>query len=433
MRFKSLLTGAMVLGLGTVPFTYAADPKSDQERFTQQIGSEMGVPEPGSVSDQETTRKQRNPAKDQGADQNAQVTIGGAKYFVSGGIRNIRGNYYFVHDEESGDEVRLLVNHDTNLDCSAAPSPTHEASSSHVVATDRVSAEQQPLEASDRQKEQGQKKDETAVGSGFRIGICSFKPGDRIKAEVDDMGRVTTLRFMPNTGRAEPQTARSFVESSGTGELAIPGKQDKPGQLDMTGPQGYPPKQYAVLPVPLGKFMNVGEHALLNSPIYTPNGKILGSLENLIMDSETGQIEYAVVFVNDTDRLEVVPWARFKVQRNTDEKRLVLNTNQYQLSPGIAAKDVADGSPDRDQLIKAMESTRAPADLRGEEGGTKTSVSKNKPSPDLCANNNCHVIRGRVLKLEGEFFMVKEKSGKEVSMTVDRKTQKGASGNRWTR
>ena len=49
MRFKSLLTGAMVLGLGTVSFTYAADQKSDQKPFTQQMGNEMGVPDPGSV------------------------------------------------------------------------------------------------------------------------------------------------------------------------------------------------------------------------------------------------------------------------------------------------------------------------------------------------------------------------------------------------
>src|SRR5262249_39530841 len=307
--------------------------------------------------------------------------------------------------DESGDEVRLLVNNDTNLDCSATPSSTRDASSSEIVATDRVSAHQQAPEASDRQKEQGQNKDETAIGSGFRIGACAFKPGDRIKAEVDDMGRVTTLRSMPNSEGAEPQKlARSAGETAGTGELAIPGKQDKPGQFDMIGSQGYPPKQYALLPVPLGKFMNVGEHSLLNSPIYTPDGKILGSLETLIMDSETGRIEYAIVQVNETNRLEVTPWAHFSVQRDTDEKKLVLNTKQYPLSPEITEKDVADRSPDQEHLTKAMESTKAPADLRGEEGSSKTSVTKHKPH-DLCANKDCHVIRGRIMTLEGESLM----------------------------
>lgn len=63
MRFKSLLTGVMVLGLGTGSFTYAADPKSDQERFTRQIGSEVDVPEPGSVESLESPK----PAKPRGA------------------------------------------------------------------------------------------------------------------------------------------------------------------------------------------------------------------------------------------------------------------------------------------------------------------------------------------------------------------------------
>src|SRR5262249_56638383 len=97
---------------------------------------------------------------------------------------------------------------------------------------------------------------------------------------------------------------------------------------------------------------------------------------------------------------------------------------QYQLSPELTEKDVADRSPDQEYLAKAMDATRAPADLRGEEGSSKTSVTKHKPH-DLCANKDCHVIRGRIMTLEGESFMVKEKSGKEVRMTVDRKPQKG--------
>jgi sporulation protein YlmC with PRC-barrel domain len=233
---------------------------------------------------------------------------------------------------------------------------------------------------------------------------------------------------MPNHDGAAPQKiARAAGETAGTGELAIPGKQEKPGQLDMIDSQGYPPKQYAWLPVPLGKFMTIGEHSLLNSPIYTPDGKIMGSLDTLMMDSETGRIEYAVVFVNATNQLEVTPWAHFKVQQDADEKKLVLNTKQYQISPSITKKDVTDGSPDQALLLKAMESTKAPEDLRSEEGSTKASVSK-KPAPVLCANKDCQVIRGRISKLEGKSLTVREKSGKEVDMTVDRKTQKGQVG-----
>jgi len=91
---------------------------------------------------------------------------------------------------------------------------------------------------------------------------------------------------------------------------------------------------------------------------------------------------------------------------------------------------MTDRSPGLEKWVKDMESTKAPADLRENEGSIKKSVSKNKPSPDLCASKDCHVIRGRVLKLEGDSFMVKENSGsnKEVRMVVDRKTQKGQVG-----
>jgi hypothetical protein len=158
---------------------------------------------------------------------------------------------------------------------------------------------------------------------------------------------------------------------------------------------------------------------------------LLGSLENLIMDSNTGQIEYAVVLVNDTNALETVPWAHVKVRRDTDTTELVVNTRQYQLSPDITKKEMVDRSPDLEGMMKDMQSAKAPGDLRDAEGGeAKMHATKSKRSPDVCPNKDCRVIRGRVLQLEGESFMVKENSGSgmEVRMTVDRKTQKGQVG-----
>jgi hypothetical protein len=64
MKFTSLLAGTMALGLGIVPFAYAADQKSDQERLTRQIASEMSVPEPGSIESLETSKS----AKPRGSD-----------------------------------------------------------------------------------------------------------------------------------------------------------------------------------------------------------------------------------------------------------------------------------------------------------------------------------------------------------------------------
>jgi hypothetical protein len=307
MKHTPILIAVVALSLGMIPAAYGAyglESQPDPDPFTEQDSNKMD-----SGSDQESTKMKRNPAKEQTVDHNAQVTIGGARSVVSGEIRKVEDEYYFIKDDETGNEVRLLVNKDANLDCSAAPIATAGATAPSA-AKDRQPGEQQAPEASDRQKEQGQKKDQTAVGSGFRIGACSFKPGDRIKAEVDDMGRVTTLKFMRT--REEPQTARSLGESAATGVLAIPGQQENPGQLDMTGPHGYPPKDYAVLPVPLGELKSVSDDLLLHSSVMNAEGQVIGSLANLLMDSQTGQIEYAIVLLDDSERLEVVPWAHMK-------------------------------------------------------------------------------------------------------------------------
>jgi len=198
----------------------------------------------------------------------------------------------------------------------------------------------------------------------------------------------------------------------------------------MTSSQGYPPKQYAILPVPLGEFKAANEHTLLHSPVKNPDGKILGSLESLIMDSTTGQIEYAVVSVKDSNSLEAVPWAHFKIQGDAENKELVLNTKHYQLSPDITKKEMEDRSPELDKLIKDMQSARAAADVseKSTSEGKKTVSKGKRTSPDLCANMKCQVIRGQVLKLEGKSLVVKDTSGKEVRLVVDQKTQRGQVG-----
>jgi len=350
MTRTPIFTTAVILSLGMIPAAYGVEPESDQVQLSQPAKSEQG-----SVSDQESTNKQRNPDKSQKADQNAQVTLGGAKSVVSGEIWKIEGEYYFIKDDEDGGEVRLLVNQDANLDCSSAPS------AATGITSPKAAPERQPGEAttetSGRQKEQGQKKDETAVGSGFSIGTCSFKPGDRIRAEVDDMGRVTTLKLTPTR---MPQTARSLGESAGTGELAMPGKQETPGQLDMTGPQGYPPKEYAISPVPHGELKSVTENPLVNSGVKDAEGKSIGSLDSLLMDAHTGQIEYAVVLMDDSKRLEAVPWAHMKKAPEPAKQEFILDTKHFQLSPSGATKD---RSP---QVQKLIEDRQVSVKLHGQ-------------------------------------------------------------------
>ena len=186
--------------------------------------SELGTPVPGSVSDQESTVKQRNPSREQSSEQSSQVTLGGAKYSVMGEVLKIDGKYYFVKDEESGDEVRLVVNNDTHIIC--APQAGGEK------AGIGKRAEQGDREASQQQMAQGQKRDETASGSGFQMGSgsdCQFKAGDKVKAEVSDIGTVTTLRYVPESKEATRSSRLQAAEGEGTPDMAD--RSPRPEQL----------------------------------------------------------------------------------------------------------------------------------------------------------------------------------------------------------
>jgi hypothetical protein len=62
---------------------------------------------------------------------------------------------------------------------------------------------------------QGQRKDETAIGSGFQMGSqCSFKIGDRVKAEVSDIGTVTTIRFLADAKPSRRMGQAPLLEES---------------------------------------------------------------------------------------------------------------------------------------------------------------------------------------------------------------------------
>lgn len=183
----------------------------DQQLLNEQMrpeGNAMGVPEPGTVSDQETTLKQRDPARRHGAEENAQVTMGGAKPLVSGEVLRIDGDNYFVRDQESGEEVKLIVNMDTNLDCGTSAA----AGSDTTARTDRQ--QDQSGAATERQQAQGQRSDETAMGSGFAVGGCSFQQGDRVKAEVSDLGTVTTLKILSPDQPTEMRSSSVKIEGT---------------------------------------------------------------------------------------------------------------------------------------------------------------------------------------------------------------------------
>ncbi len=196
MKAPSVLAVAVSCSLIGAVAVQADESGKARQRAEKQMGSEgnaMGVPVPGSVSDTESTEKQPDMSKIQSS-----RTIPRLPYTVEGEILKIDGQNYEIYDSKggSGDRVSLIVNRDTNLDCAAAPASDQQQG---TMKPDRPSSKEQAPGASDQQVAQGQRQNETARGSGFQIGTCNFKQGDRVKAEVDDNGRVTTLKYLASS------------------------------------------------------------------------------------------------------------------------------------------------------------------------------------------------------------------------------------------
>ena len=288
-----------------------------EQRGSTGTPSEVGVPVPGAASDQETTLKRRNPAKIQNPEKDAQVTLGGAQTFIEGDISRIEGTYYFVRKADAGDEMRLIVDRDTNLDCAAAPNK-RDKGPAETMTSGQLSPKEEAPRASQQQLEQGQRADETARGSGFRIGNCSFEVGNRVKAEVDDNGRVTTLKYLATVA---PKAPRGTGLSAGTGQLALAHEEDRPAEVDMSAGAGYPPKEYAVVPLRLGQLETVQENDLIQRPIFDVQAHKVGTLDNLLMDQATGRIEYAVILVEHTEHhLHPLPWSAIQLKARSQRR-----------------------------------------------------------------------------------------------------------------
>src|SRR4029078_11618325 len=93
---------------------------------SQQAMSELGKPLPGTTQDFEDTRKQPDLAQMHSPESNRQVKLGGAQSFVEADVVKTDGQQFDIKKTYGGERVQLVVNQDSNLDCSAAPSASNE-------------------------------------------------------------------------------------------------------------------------------------------------------------------------------------------------------------------------------------------------------------------------------------------------------------------
>ena len=140
----------------------------------------------------------------------------------------------------------------------------------------------------------------------------------------------------------------------------------------MTGKQGSTPSRYTIIPVRRGEVKDVEGSPLEHENVVNQQGKQLGTLEKLLMDENSGKIEYGVVALKDSDQLVPLPWSSFKVKKGAGQ--VVLNATPEQLEPSVAPRDTQDRSPDMSYYMKQIESMRSQG--KGDTGHSPAGGSK---------------------------------------------------------
>lgn len=153
--------------------------------------------------------------------------------------------------------------------------------------------------------------------------------------------------------------------SSSLGETlsSEPRGSTKAGETDITNTkgQGSLPSKYTIMPVATGKKVEI-DSEMIGDSVKNPKGEDLGKLEQLIMDSETKRIEYAMISIGDTGQLKAYPWSSFKV--NKEQGNVVLNVTKEQLQTKMT-----DLSPDIQALEQQLQTLRKNESRKGAREG----------------------------------------------------------------
>jgi len=241
------------LGMAAIGFAGQGDPSAFGRTGNQ--GEGFSSEQKGSERLDKSTRGPRTPESSAGQD--AQITMGGARPTLEGEVLKIQGESYTIRDQ-SGSEVRVRVDNNTNMDCAIGkgegaamstgrgrdeqqeiPPTAHmeqqmggqqgqasgkrqEQMGKEIVQEQSQSQSGERSQERTARMEQGQggsqqrhermgdqsgtqsrsamgseSGGDIARGSGFTVGPksgCQFREGDKVKAEVSDLGTVLLLK-----------------------------------------------------------------------------------------------------------------------------------------------------------------------------------------------------------------------------------------------
>ncbi|HEY3197392.1 MAG TPA: hypothetical protein VGJ57_05230 [Nitrospirales bacterium] len=191
----------------------------DQQQLEKQR-RDQGIGTSGDLPMQDKGMRPENPPADpskSGRVKDEQIMLGSAIPVVKGEVLRIDGDKFTVKDQ-AGTEVSLIVNQNTRMDCGQGGSLS-SFQPRDQTATDR------PLGQGDQSQGRGEQKGQDgklqdlsrtneqpgsevgqATGAGKTASsnskaACAFKPGDKIEAEVSDMGAATMIKTVSDKSK----------------------------------------------------------------------------------------------------------------------------------------------------------------------------------------------------------------------------------------
>ena len=205
----------------------------DQQQLEKQR-RDQGIGTSGDLPVQDKGMRPENPPADPGKSgrvKDEQIMMGSAVPTVKGEVLKIEGDKYTVKDQ-AGTEVSLLVNQNTRMDCGQGTGSLSGFQPREQTTTDRPldQGDQRQAQGTQKQGQEGKLQDlsKTSEQPGSEVGKatdagktassssqagCAFKPGDKIEAEVSDMGAATMIKKVSDKGSDDKGMGRHSPRS----------------------------------------------------------------------------------------------------------------------------------------------------------------------------------------------------------------------------
>jgi len=254
---KGLMTFAVVLSFSAVTNAASGLPgetssgmsgqsatggQSGDQQGLEKQRRDQGIGTSGDLPMQDKGMRPENPPADpskSGRVKDEQVMMGSAIPMVKGEVLRVEGDKYTVKDQ-TGSEVSLTVNQNTRMDCGQGAGSLSGFQPREQTATDRPlgQGDQRQARGEQKQSQEGKLQDLSRtneqpgsdVGKAIKPGespdlsassgsqaACAFKAGDKIEAEVSDMGAATMIKKVSD-------------KSKSSDDKGIGGRSQQPGE-----------------------------------------------------------------------------------------------------------------------------------------------------------------------------------------------------------